>query len=116
MPERLVVPYRELGLGGVRPYLFLRITGLAGHARMIPGLIDSGADRSVLPAGLRRWRSQLDDGPFLAMSHVASRVAWSVGLPGWLSCSSVSLRCAQQSRTHDAEARPGLSIGRLEDS
>ncbi len=51
MPDPLVVPYRELGLGGARPYLFLHVTGLDGRGRMIPGLIDSGADSSVLPVG-----------------------------------------------------------------
>ncbi len=47
----LVVPYRELGLGGSRPYLFLHVTGLDGLGRVIPGLIDSGADSTVLPTG-----------------------------------------------------------------
>jgi hypothetical protein len=51
MPDPLVVPYRELGVGGSRPYLFLHVTGLDGLGRMIPGLIDSGADSTVLPAG-----------------------------------------------------------------
>jgi hypothetical protein len=51
MPDPLVVPYRELGYGGARPYLFLHVTGLDGRGRVIPGLIDSGADSSVLPAG-----------------------------------------------------------------
>jgi Retroviral aspartyl protease len=51
MPNPLVVPYSELGFGGARPYLFLQITGLDGRSRTVPGLIDSGADNSVLPAG-----------------------------------------------------------------
>ena len=51
MPDPLVIPYRELGIGGTRPYLFLHVTGLDGLGRMIPGLIDSGADSTVLPAG-----------------------------------------------------------------
>jgi len=51
MPDPLVVPYRELGFGGARPYLFLHVTGLNGRDRVIPGLVDSGADSSVLPAG-----------------------------------------------------------------
>lgn len=51
MPEPLLIPYRELGFGGARPYLFLHLTGLDGRGRMTPGLIDSGADSSVLPAG-----------------------------------------------------------------
>lgn len=51
MPNPLVVPYSELGFGGARPYLFLQVTGLDGRGRTIPGLIDSGADNSVLPAG-----------------------------------------------------------------
>jgi hypothetical protein len=51
MPDPLVVPYSELGFGGARPYLFLQVTGLDGRGRTIPGLIDSGADNSVLPAG-----------------------------------------------------------------
>lgn len=50
-PEPLLIPYRELGFGGARPYLFLHVTGVDGQARVIPGLIDSGADSSVLPAG-----------------------------------------------------------------
>jgi hypothetical protein len=51
IPEPLLIPYRALGFGGARPYLFLHVTGLNGLGRMIPGLIDSGADSSVLPAG-----------------------------------------------------------------
>lgn len=51
MPEPLLIPYRELGFGGARPYLFLHVTGVGRRGRMIPGLIDSGADSSVLPAG-----------------------------------------------------------------
>jgi hypothetical protein len=51
MPEPVLIPYRELGFGGARPYLFLHVTGVSGRGRMIPGLIDSGADSSVLPAG-----------------------------------------------------------------
>jgi hypothetical protein len=51
MPEPLLIPYRELEFGGARPYLFLHVTGLDGRGRMIPGLIDSVADSSVLPAG-----------------------------------------------------------------
>jgi hypothetical protein len=51
MPEPLLIPYRELGFGGARPYLFLHVAGLDGRGRTIPGLIDSGADSSVLPAG-----------------------------------------------------------------
>ncbi|MHB1860334.1 MAG: hypothetical protein ACYCUM_09530 [Solirubrobacteraceae bacterium] len=51
IPDQLVVPYRELGYGGARPYLFVHVVGPLGQSRMIPGLIDSGADRSVLPAG-----------------------------------------------------------------
>lgn len=44
-------PTASFGYGGARPYLFLHVTGLDGRGRVIPGLIDSGADRSVLPAG-----------------------------------------------------------------
>ncbi|MHB1469704.1 MAG: hypothetical protein ACYCU0_13000 [Solirubrobacteraceae bacterium] len=51
MPDPLVVPYRELGAGGARPYLFVCVAGPIGVARTIPGLIDSGADRTVLPVG-----------------------------------------------------------------
>lgn len=51
MSDRLVVAYRDLGLGGSRPYLVLHITGLNGRGGLIPGLIDSGADSTVLPAG-----------------------------------------------------------------
>jgi hypothetical protein len=50
-PESLLIPYRELGFGGARPYLFLHVTGMDRRGRMIPGLIDSGADSTVLPAG-----------------------------------------------------------------
>lgn len=78
MPEPLVVPYRELGLGGVRPYLFVHVTGPRGHARMIPGLIDSGADRTVLPAGfaplLGYGRSDL---VHVEGSHVAGSMSMS---------------------------------------
>jgi hypothetical protein len=53
MPDTLLIPYSELGFGAARPYLFLRVTGLDGHGRMIPGLIDSGA-RQHRPAGRLR--------------------------------------------------------------
>jgi hypothetical protein len=51
MSQRLVVAYRDLGFGGVRPYLVLHVAGVDGRSGLIPGLIDSGADRTVLPAG-----------------------------------------------------------------
>lgn len=51
MPASLVVPYRNFGLGGVRPYLVLLVTGVNGRSGSIAGLIDSGADNTVLPAG-----------------------------------------------------------------
>jgi hypothetical protein len=78
MPEPLVVPYRRLGVGGVRPYLFVQVVGPRGHARMIPGLIDSGADRTVLPAGfaplLGYSRTELVR---VEGSHVAGRMSMS---------------------------------------
>ncbi len=60
MPDPLIIPYRELGIGGFRPYLFLHVMGLDGLGRTIPGLVDSGADRTVLPAGYA---------PLLGYSH-----------------------------------------------
>jgi hypothetical protein len=36
MPDTLLIPYSELGFGAARPYLFLHVTGLDGHGRMIP--------------------------------------------------------------------------------
>lgn len=50
MPE-LVVAYRELGLGELRPFLILTVTGPRGAKGPIAGLIDTGADGTVLPAG-----------------------------------------------------------------
>ncbi len=50
MPE-LIVAYRELGLGELRPFLVLAVTGPGGAKGPIPGLIDTGADGTVLPAG-----------------------------------------------------------------
>lgn len=50
MPE-LVVAYRSVGFGVARPYLVLHVSGVDGRSGLIPGLIDSGADRTVLPAG-----------------------------------------------------------------
>jgi hypothetical protein len=48
----LTVAYRDLGLGDVRPYLVLSVTGPDGTKQgPIPGLIDTGADGTVLPAG-----------------------------------------------------------------
>ena len=47
----LVVAYRDLGLGEARPYLVLTVTGPTGKQGPIAGLIDSGADGTVLPAG-----------------------------------------------------------------
>lgn len=47
----LIVAYRDLGLGELRPFLVLTITGPGGAKGPIPGLIDTGADGTVLPAG-----------------------------------------------------------------
>jgi hypothetical protein len=51
MTQRLIVAYRDVGFGMARPYLVLRVSGVDGRGGLIPGLIDSGADRTVLPAG-----------------------------------------------------------------
>jgi hypothetical protein len=32
MPDPLLIPYRELGFGGARPYLFLHVTGSTATA------------------------------------------------------------------------------------
>jgi Retroviral aspartyl protease len=50
MPD-LLVAYRDLGLGELRPILILHVTGPGGAEGDIAGLIDSGADGTVLPAG-----------------------------------------------------------------
>lgn len=50
MPDLLVV-YRDLGLGEPRPILILHVTGPRGAKGDIAGLIDTGADGTVLPAG-----------------------------------------------------------------
>jgi Retroviral aspartyl protease len=50
MPD-LLVAYRGLGLGEPRPILILHVTGPRGAKGDIAGLIDSGADGTVLPAG-----------------------------------------------------------------
>jgi hypothetical protein len=47
----LTVAYRDLGLGELRPFLVLTVTGPGGAKGPIAGLIDSGADGTVLPAG-----------------------------------------------------------------
>jgi len=47
----VLVAYRDFGWGGVRPYLVLQVTGPNGRSGLIPGLLDSGADNTVLPAG-----------------------------------------------------------------
>jgi Retroviral aspartyl protease len=48
----LTVAYRDLGLGDSRPYLVLTVVGPDGTKQgPIPGLIDTGADGTVLPAG-----------------------------------------------------------------
>jgi hypothetical protein len=48
----LIVAYRDLGLGDYRPYLVLTVTGPDGSKRgPIAGLIDTGADGTVLPSG-----------------------------------------------------------------
>jgi Retroviral aspartyl protease len=48
----LTVAYRDLGLGDARPYLVLTVKGPDGIKQgSIPGLIDTGADGTVLPAG-----------------------------------------------------------------
>jgi hypothetical protein len=52
MAKSLTVAYRELGLGELRPFLVLTVTGPDGDRKgPIAGLIDSGADGTVLPAG-----------------------------------------------------------------
>lgn len=49
---RLVFPYR-LGEGGIeRPYLRLFLTGPSGPPLPTPGLLDTGADWTVLPIEL----------------------------------------------------------------
>ncbi|HUB75015.1 MAG TPA: hypothetical protein VL979_13405 [Solirubrobacteraceae bacterium] len=51
MPD-LTVAYRSFGLGEPRPYLVLMVTGPDGTKQgPIPGLIDTGADGTVLPFG-----------------------------------------------------------------
>jgi hypothetical protein len=49
--DPLVIAYRDFGWGGARPYLVLHVTGINGQSGLIPGLLDSGADNTVLPAG-----------------------------------------------------------------
>lgn len=51
MADSLVVAYRDFGWGGLRPYLVLHVTGINGQSGLIPGLLDTGADSTVLPAG-----------------------------------------------------------------
>ena len=51
MAESLTVAYRHFGLGGSRPYLVLDIAGINAWSGPVVGLLDSGADRTVLPAG-----------------------------------------------------------------
>lgn len=46
------VPYLDpFSDGAVRPYLALHVTGINGQSGNIPGLLDSGADRTSLPFG-----------------------------------------------------------------
>lgn len=49
--DTLTVEYRDFAGGVLRPYLFLHITGINGRSGVIPGLLDCGADNTVLPAG-----------------------------------------------------------------
>jgi hypothetical protein len=51
MTSPLVVAYRDLGFGAARPYLVLSVTGINGQTGLVAGLIDSGADNTVFPAG-----------------------------------------------------------------
>jgi len=51
MAAPFVVAYRDLGFGGARPYLIVHVSGIDGRSGLIAGLIDSGADNTVLPAG-----------------------------------------------------------------
>jgi Retroviral aspartyl protease len=51
MPDSLLIAYRDFGWGGVRPYLVLHVTGINGASGLLPGLLDTGADSTVLPAG-----------------------------------------------------------------
>lgn len=49
-PESFTAPYRPGPDGQLRPYLLLTLIGLEpGKEIMISGLVDTGADRSVLP-------------------------------------------------------------------
>jgi hypothetical protein len=49
--DKLLVAYRDFGFGEARPYLFMDVVGPGGQKGPILGLIDSGADATVLPAG-----------------------------------------------------------------
>jgi hypothetical protein len=46
-----VLPYRNAFGNGFRPYLGLHVTGPNGQSGPIVGLVDSGADKTSLPAG-----------------------------------------------------------------
>jgi hypothetical protein len=49
--KQISVDYRDLGFGEARPYLFLHLSGINDRDGVVPGLIDTGADATVLPAG-----------------------------------------------------------------
>ncbi len=49
-PGSFTAPYRPGADGQLRPYLWLTLVGLKqGQETLISGLVDTGADRSVLP-------------------------------------------------------------------
>lgn len=50
MPSR-TLPYSDPLSAGRRPYLWLSVSGVAGRALRVLGLIDSGADQTLLPVG-----------------------------------------------------------------
>jgi hypothetical protein len=45
------IAYRDIGQGGVRPYLVMNVTGINGSTGPVWGLVDSGADRTSMPFG-----------------------------------------------------------------
>jgi hypothetical protein len=51
LPQPYSIAYRDIGQGGVRPYLVMNVTGINGSMGPVWGIVDSGADRTSMPFG-----------------------------------------------------------------
>jgi hypothetical protein len=78
------LPYRDVFGGDPRPYLGLQVTGINGWSGPILGLIDSGADRTCLPAGYARlmgYRTADLEQVHVTVADGSSTAVWNAKRP-----------------------------------